>query len=133
MLVNIYIDGGTYKNRICVSDGIKKEFFVERQEKEHTNNQLEYLALSWAAKYYALNYQEGPPVIIWSDSQLIVRQVNGKYQVKNHLLKPYYQQAMDDLEKAHIPVRCVQWLPRDQNYAGIYLEKLKDAEQKKRQ
>ena len=56
-----------------------------------TNNVAEYegmlYGLRWAAKIGAHSVE------LWSDSELMVRQMNGQYRVKNAGLKPLYEQA----------------------------------------
>lgn len=56
-----------------------------------TNNQAEYRAVIAALeKAIELGAQQ---VDIKLDAQLVVRQINGKYRVKNAALKPLYQQV----------------------------------------
>jgi ribonuclease HI len=56
-----------------------------------TNNQAEYRAIIAALeKAITLGAQQ---VEMCSDSELVVRQINGQYRVKNASLKPLYQQA----------------------------------------
>jgi len=58
---------------------------------EATNNQAEYkaliLGLEWAAKLSAEN------VKAIGDSQLVIRQMQGEYKVKNEGLKKYHAEA----------------------------------------
>jgi len=56
-----------------------------------TNNQAEYRAIITAMeKAISLGAKQ---VDILSDSQLVVRQINGTYRVKKTTLKPLYQQV----------------------------------------
>jgi len=56
-----------------------------------TNNQAEYRALIAALeKATRLGAKE---VDIYLDSELVVKQINGKYRVRNLALKPSYQQV----------------------------------------
>src|SRR5262245_42544973 len=58
---------------------------------ETTNNVAEYTAVVRALEHaQKLGAQH---VIVLSDSELMVNQMNGKYQVKNEGLRPLYQQA----------------------------------------
>lgn len=57
-----------------------------------TNNQAEYTALVRALEH-ALELGEGYRVEVFSDSELMVKQVNGEYRVKNEELRPLYEQA----------------------------------------
>lgn len=72
-----------------------------------TNNQAEYLALLLALKEAAA--RGATRVAIFSDSELMVRQIQGEYRVKNDGIKPLFQEAMALLRKlggytiAHVP------------------------------
>ncbi len=75
-----------------------------------TNNQAEYRALiATLEKAISLGVSETD---VYSDSELIVRQINGNYRVKNALLKPLYQRVkqlqsqLDRFTITHIP----RWL-----------------------
>jgi ribonuclease HI len=59
-----------------------------------TNNQAEYRGLE-AACITVLNLDNNLPhsVAIYSDSQLIVNQINGRWGVSNDILRPYYLSA----------------------------------------
>lgn len=56
-----------------------------------TNNYAEYSGLLAALRYAR---EHGNAIEVVSDSELMVRQLNGQYKVKNEGLKPLYQQAM---------------------------------------
>jgi ribonuclease HI len=71
-----------------------------------TNNQAEYTALVRALQH---TLQLGPEqrVIVHSDSELIVKQMNGQYRVKDPGLRPLYEEA-DRLRRRFMhPVRFV--------------------------
>ena len=51
-----------------------------------TNNQAEYEALIWALEY--ANTVKAQEVTCYLDSELVVKQLNGEYGVKNHKLIP---------------------------------------------
>ncbi len=56
-----------------------------------TNNQTEYRAIIAALeKAVSLGASQ---IDMYSDSELVVRQINGQYRVKNASLKPLYQQV----------------------------------------
>ena len=58
-----------------------------------TNNQAEYMAVIAALeKALSLGYDD---VEMRADSELIVRQINGRYKVKNTALKPLYQKVVE--------------------------------------
>lgn len=57
----------------------------------HTNNFAEYSGLI-AALNYALEHQH-PALRVLSDSELMVRQMNGVYKVRSPELRPLYEEA----------------------------------------
>lgn len=76
-----------------------------------TNNFAEYQALL-AALRYALE-QKHPDIKIFSDSELLVRQIQGRYKVNHEDLKPLYAQALEMIgELGNFSIRHV---PREQN------------------
>ena len=64
---------------------------------ETTNNVAEYTALIKALE----SAQKFNPknLSLYSDSELLVRQINGQYKVKSEQIKPLFQQALQLLEK----------------------------------
>lgn len=65
---------------------------------ERTNNQAEYEALLHALR--AVELDRDTAIEILSDSQLMVRQLNGEYRVKHADLLPRYQEARGALARA---------------------------------
>lgn len=76
-----------------------------------TNNQAEYRAIITALEE-AIRLG-GRQVELNSDSELVVRQVKGKYRVKNAALKPLYQQVKQ-LE-SRLESFTINHIPREQN------------------
>jgi ribonuclease HI len=76
-----------------------------------TNNVAEYQALLHALKH-ALG-RGARRVEIRSDSELVVRQVSGRYQVKHPGLKPLHREAMELLQRFERARVC--HVPREQN------------------
>ncbi len=74
---------------------------------ERTNNQAEYEALIIGLK--KVKEIDSPRVKIFSDSELLVKQMRGEYRVKNEALKLLFQEAADlfyslpDIEIVRIP------------------------------
>lgn len=99
----IYTDGGSRGNPgpgaigILICDS-KKRYLYKGGDYigETTNNRAEYTALIEALKK-AKKYSKGK-VECFSDSELMVKQLQGKYKVKNYFLKELYQK-IKDLEK----------------------------------
>ena len=83
----------------CISQGIGRT----------TNNQAEYRAII-AALEHAISLGANQ-VDMRSDSELIVRQINKRYRVRNAALKPLYQQVkqllslLEGFTVTHIPRR----------------------------
>jgi len=74
-----------------------------------TNNQAEYRAIVAALeKAISLGARQ---VILHSDSELAVKQINGQYRIRNAALKPLYQQvkrlqgSLEYFSIIHIPRR----------------------------
>ena len=117
-LNEIHIDGGTRNCQICLVDKQKKKIIVKRRSGALTNNELEYLALIYALEYIKNNYSN-VPVLISSDSQLIVNQINGKWRITTEHLISLYEKA---IKKMRVDIK-LNWIRRNRNLAGIYLEK----------
>lgn len=60
---------------------------------ETTNNQAEYIALVKALEH-AVALGTEHRVVVHSDSELMVKQLNGEYRVKNEELRPLYEEAV---------------------------------------
>jgi ribonuclease HI len=100
---------------------------------DRTNNEAEYYALlktlaliadKWTDKTTGKIPISG--ILIRSDSQLVVNQVNGAWRVEDEKLVDLCSEAQESIMKLG-PVK-LEWVPRDRNYAGLWLEgKLKPA------
>lgn len=98
MMLRVYADGGARGNPgpaaigIVIVDGSDH---VVRQYKERigraTNNVAEYAALLKALELAAgLSRDE---IHVFMDSEVVIRQVTGKYQVKAEHLVPYFSEV----------------------------------------
>ena len=78
-----------------------------------TNNQAEYTALVRALEH-ALELGSQHSLVIHSDSELMVKQMNGEYRVKNEELRDLYQRACNlrDRFEGSVTIRHVR---REQN------------------
>jgi ribonuclease HI len=85
----------------------------------YTNNELEYLALEYGLKYINNNYPK-KKVVLYSDSMLIVNQVNGKWRITTKTLLPLCKRCLN-LLGSNVSIR---WIKRDMNKAGWVLEDL---------
>ncbi len=94
-----HIDGGSRGNpgpaaagfTLADSAGIQlqaKAFFLGRA----TNNIAEYTSLVKALE--AAKQIGAEELIVFSDSELLVKQINGQYKVKSEQIRPFFQQAV---------------------------------------
>ncbi len=101
----LFVDGASKNNPgpsgagVCLLKGdnelvFKKGFYLGKK----TNNQAEYLALLLGIFYARKHMSLGDSIIITSDSELMVRQLNKIYSVKNAELKRMYECARQLLE-----------------------------------
>ncbi|MGI6425447.1 MAG: ribonuclease HI family protein [Tepidanaerobacteraceae bacterium] len=99
-----YVDGASRGNPGNAGIGI---VFINEQNNvvkeisdyigQTTNNIAEYTAMVTALKEaLEMNFEE---IEVISDSELIVKQINGEYQVKNKGLKPLYKEACQLLKE----------------------------------
>jgi ribonuclease HI len=119
MPVVIYTDGGARGNPgpagagVVIVDGGKK-IELKKFLGECTNNRAEYEALVLAlheAKKRGLGSRE---IEVHMDSELIVRQMNNEYQVKEETLWRQYMNA-HNLIVAHFPHIAFVHISRDKN------------------
>jgi ribonuclease HI len=97
-VLTIYTDGASRGNPGAAAFA----YVIERDGQEPieeadclgrmTNNQAEYTALVRALEH-ALELGGQHRLLIHSDSELMVKQMNGEYRVKNEELRDLYQQA----------------------------------------
>ena len=99
MRLRIYTDGACWGNPgpaaigVVISDEQQRELAkISEYIGTGTNNQAEYRAVIAALKT-ALKF-EPTEVILCLDSELVVRQMNGRYRVKSQSLSPLYNEAV---------------------------------------
>ena len=84
---------------------------ISRRIGQATNNQAEYRAIIAALEEATrLGAEE---VDIKSDSELVVKQINGRYRVKRKTLKPLYQQVKQLISP--LAGFTITHIPREQN------------------
>ena len=117
--MKIYCDGGTRGNVICVVHD--DTIIVKKRGAKCTNNELEYLALIYTLEY--INTHNLKNVTIYSDSKLMVNQMNGKWRVTNQSLHTLYEKSNKKM------LNCcgvqIKWVQRKYNKAGRHLERIK--------
>lgn len=111
-MVDIFTDGsgktGRYAYVVEQTGKVKIS-----QKRGLTNNEAEYSAI-----IEALKDNKDKSIRIYSDSQLIVNQLNKNYSIKEDRLRNLAQQVWDLCQGRDISFR---WLPREQNKAGKIL------------
>ena len=81
--------------------------------KDATNNVAEYTALIKVLEWLLANNLNSECVQINSDSQLVVKQLNGEYKVKSKRILPLYREVLQLKNKfKDIDIR---WIAREEN------------------
>jgi ribonuclease HI len=110
----IYTDGVARGNpgpaaigAVIADDSAAPPVTISRRIGRATNNQAEYRAVIAALEE---SLKRGVrQVLLYSDSELIVKQLTGHYRVKNEALKPLFQRAsrlissLDGFQVRHVP------------------------------
>lgn len=84
-----------------------------------TGNQAEYIALTYALKLVSIELGIRD-IAIFSDSQLMVRQLAGEYSTRSKSLTMLHELAAKWLKQ--FDSISLTWIPREQNKAGRLLE-----------
>jgi ribonuclease HI len=118
MKLTIHLDGGSRGNPGPAGAGVtiqdekgaalfEAAFFLGPM----TNNMAEYTGLLRALD--AAQKLKGTDLSVFSDSELLVRQINGEYRVKDEKLKPLWEEALTKLKS--FPKWKVQHVRREGN------------------
>jgi len=121
------------KARIAIAhrpDGSPRYFastrIVTEEIGDRTNNEAEYHALLRLLKLLAIRIKSGHPqvadegILVYSDSEVLVKQLSGEYKVKEERLRKLWEEAkelMNELGSVH-----VEHVRREENLAGLWLE-----------
>ncbi|MGD0779179.1 MAG: ribonuclease HI family protein [Dehalococcoidales bacterium] len=119
--VTIYTDGAARGNPGPAAIGIAIQdqagstiATISRRLGITTNNQAEYQAIIAALeKATSLGAKN---VILKSDSELVVKQINGLYKIKKTALRPLYQQVVQLI--GSLESFAISYIPREQNAAA---------------
>jgi len=123
MKVSVYTDGGSRGNPGHSGFGVviydENKQIIAKLSKYigmKTNNEAEYSALVDALFWLRDNFSlhSISDVIFYSDSQLMVRQLQGRYKVKADNIKPLFNQAKSLLDSLSLTY-CFHDIPREQN------------------
>lgn len=115
---HLFIDGAARNNPgpagagvYIVKDGVpfyQDGYYLGTQ----TNNQAEYIALLLGCYFLEQWKQPDEKLMIFSDSQLLVRQMQGKYRVRNSALLPRYRAAVAWMKQLD---GIIKHIPREDN------------------
>lgn len=115
-MLNVFTDGASKGNPGKSGIGIaiyEKENLIEEHSGfigKKTNSQAEYEAVIFALKrLIELNEKKA---VLFSDSEFLIKQINGLYKVKAQNIKPLYEQVLSLLKQ--ISVTFI-WIGRDKN------------------
>ena len=122
--LTVYTDGGARGNPGPAACGvvIKNEneeiiFEASKYLGTATNNQAEYealiLALQKAREMFEKENSKDGNIESYLDSELIVKQLNGEYRIKNEGLKPLYEKV-SSLKKHFNSIKFIH-IPREKN------------------
>ena len=110
--ISLYIGGVIIKNG-------EEVFSFSEYLHDATNNEAEYTALVKGLKYLIqlklLNAN------IYSDSELVVKQINGEYRVKHPRMQKLYKEAMDQFQ--YMDTWTFNHILRDKNDSADRLAK----------
>lgn len=109
--------------KIAVTDQTGNLLYEKTFEEDLTNNELEYEGIVACLELCS------PDDIIFTDAKLCVEQVKGTYEIKKKNLEPYVLKIRDFIKDKNI---VIQWISREENPAGKFLEKQVKANARKR-
>lgn len=121
LTAQVYVDGASLGNPGPAGVGVliqtlqvggeRAELTVEEPIGEATNNQAEYRALIRALE--ECQRLGIPSVRVHLDSELVVRQMGGRYRVKDEKLLPLYIRARELVKS--LPKVEIRLIPREEN------------------
>lgn len=122
-----YIDGGSRGNPgaagygvVVLDEGRNSLAEISEFLGNQTNNYAEYSALIGALRYATTHHFDG--LRIYADSELLVRQINGEYKVRNVNLKRLFDQAQPLI--GSLKQFSIQYIPREENLEADRLANL---------
>lgn len=117
--IKVYSDGGARGNPgpaavgVVAYKGSEELFRISKCIGKATNNVAEYTALICALDKIIDMHCADHPVLFHLDSELVVKQLNGEYKVKDLNLKLLYERVLTKVGK----ISCVKFIHvrREQN------------------
>ena len=118
MMLRIECDGSSLKGTGAGAGFVSSDGYSEAipLRKDSTNNEAEYQAVIGALNYLIRN---PPPasvehIQILSDSELVIKQINGDYKVKNSRLRKLHQEALFLIKRLPRHLTLLH-IPREEN------------------
>ena len=113
MKLEAFVDGGSRGNPGEAGLGVYMPGHVRIAEYlgVATNNYAEYSALICALRCAVLSRCD--ELVVFADSELVVKQINGQYQVRNEGIRPLYESARRWM--ALLPKFSIHHIPREKN------------------
>jgi ribonuclease HI len=120
----VHSDGGCRNNPgqgawgyVVHFEGVDRKLTQGGYVEHATNNFLEYCGLAEAAGFLLRVDELGPEIQFLSDSMLVVRTLNGVWQIKEPSLRDVYNLALSRLAKLQQRVHklSIGWIKRDLN------------------
>ena len=123
--LNIYTDGGSRGNPGDAAIGVvicdNQHCVIFRWARyigdRKTNNEAEYMAFIAAGQILAKNYPEIKKVNFYSDSQLVVNQLNGIWRIKKFHLRKLNGKFIEQIQ--HLKVVRYQWVSRTHPHIAL--------------
>jgi len=85
-----------------------------------SNNQAEYQGLTNGLDYILENISCNG-LYIRGDSEIVINQINGDYEVRSENVRPYYDDTMQALSECSCRYWKAKWVPRNENSSADYL------------
>lgn len=120
MILSVFTDGGSRGNPgisgygLVIKSGSEVIFEEAKFLGIKTNNEAEYMGLIGALTWISENKKNVEKINIFSDSQLMVRQVQGIYKMKAPNLKPLLSTVRALIEQINLPIEFKS-VPREDN------------------
>lgn len=120
----LYIDGGCSgngqkKQKAKIAITTDKEVIYTGSIGNFTSNEAEFVAAEYAMTIIKNNLKKGDEITIFSDSKIATNMINEDWKGKKQHLKDHRDRIVQLKGDWSIPM---VWIPRDSNFAGIYLE-----------
>ena len=86
-----------------------------------SNNQAEYAGLIDGLNYLVDNNISCDKLYVRGDAEIVIRQMEGEYNVNSYNIKPYYNDAQEALYRIDCTSFNFRHLPRDKNWEADQL------------